>query len=82
MVTAADPGPSDLFLTKTRSRRTPAWGESRSRWVAVGAVLAHPASCSPIYFVNAGMKRRVTSPAAMDRYRFNRKRLYSMLPSC
>ncbi len=48
--------------------------------IANGAILARPAGGPAVYFLDAGVKRWVTSPDAMDRYHFNWNRVYSVPP--
>ncbi|SNS54933.1 hypothetical protein SAMN04488107_2970 [Geodermatophilus saharensis] len=48
--------------------------------IANGAVLARPSGGPAVYFVDAGVKRWVTSPTAMDRYHLNWDRVYGVPP--
>lgn len=45
-----------------------------------GAVLMRASNAAPVYIVSNGIKRWITSPAAMDKYYFNWARIY-VLPS-
>jgi hypothetical protein len=45
-----------------------------------GAVLVRPDGSAPVYLVDNGVKRWITSPAAMDKYHFNWGRVYVIPP--
>jgi hypothetical protein len=46
--------------------------------VTDGAILARGSGTAPVYLIDGGVKRWVTSPAAMDRYYFNWQTVYNV----
>jgi hypothetical protein len=46
--------------------------------ISSGAVLARAYGTAPVYLVDRGLKRWITSPAAMDRYNFSWDRIYQV----
>lgn len=48
--------------------------------IADGAVLVRGIGTAPIYLVDAGVKRWIASPAAMDKYYFSWDRVYQIPP--
>jgi hypothetical protein len=46
--------------------------------ISSGAILARAYGTAPVYLVDQGLKRWITSPAAMDRYNFAWGRIYEL----
>lgn len=49
-----------------------------SQNISSGAILARAYGTAPVYLVDQGLKRWITSPAAMDRYNFSWERVYEV----
>ncbi|GAP94186.1 hypothetical protein [Leptolyngbya sp. NIES-2104] len=50
----------------------------RGQNISSGAILARAYGTAPVYLVDQGLKRWITSPAAMDRYNFAWGRIYEL----